>query len=127
MKTLICLFAAAALAQEPAADLAPATPGDLVAGTPATTTLWATVDARLTRTPADGAPVVGDLTSGDKVQLVLADGDHYRVLKGTLVGWVAADSLSQVPPAPTGLGLGLGLGLPGGIQLGGATPLTTGR
>jgi hypothetical protein len=66
---------------------------------------------------------VGDLASGDKVQLVLADGDHYRVLKGTIVGWVPSTAVSQLPPAPTGLGLGL----PGGIQLGGSTPLTTGQ
>ena len=75
------------------------------------------------RTPDEDAAVVGDLNSGDKVQLVLADGDNYRVMKGTLVGWVAATEVSQVPPAPTGLGLGL----PGGIQLGGATPITTGK
>lgn len=123
MKMLICLFAAAALAQDPAVDPAPATPGDLVSGTPATTSMWATTDTRLMRTPDEGAAVVGDLNNGDKVQLVLADGDHYRVIKGTLVGWVAATSVSQLPPAPTGLGLGL----PGGIQLGGATPLTTGK
>lgn len=125
MKTLLCLFAAVAFAQDPAADLAPATPGDLVADAPTTTTMWATTDTRLLRTPADDAVAVGDLASGDKVQLVLADGDHYRVLKGTIVGWVPATAVSQLPPTPAASGLGLGL--PGGIQLGGATPLTTGK
>ncbi len=123
MKTLICLFAAAAFAQEPAADLAPATPGDLVAEAPTTTTMWAASNTQLTRTPDEGAAVVGDLNSGDKVQLVLADGDHYRVLKGTLVGWVSAAEMSQVPPALSVPSLGMA----GGISLGGATPLTTGK
>ena len=123
MTTLLCFVVSVALAQEPAADLAPATPGDLVADASTSTTMWAVASTKLTRTPDADGPAVGDLGEGDKVQLVLADGDHYRVLKGTIVGWAPASALSQVPPAPTGLGLGL----PEGIQLGGATPLTAGQ
>ncbi|MEC7949562.1 MAG: SH3 domain-containing protein [Myxococcota bacterium] len=118
MSNLLCLFAAVALAQEPAVDLVAATPGDLVSGTSTTTNLWATADTKLRRTPAADGAIVGDINTGDKVQLVVADGDQYRVLRGTLVGWVAADMVSQIPPAPAGG--------PGGIQLGGATPLTAG-
>ena len=123
MTSLLSIFVAVALAQEPATDLAPATPGDLVADAAASTTMWAVTATKLTRTPETDGVAVGDLAEGDKVQLVLADGDQYRVLKGTIVGWVPATALSQVPPSPSLPGLGLS----GGIQLGGATPLTSGQ
>jgi hypothetical protein len=124
MITMLALFVSLASAQTPPADVAPATPGDLVSSASTGTTLWATAGGTLRQLPEDSSAAVGDLASGDKLQLVLADGEWSRVMKGTTVGWVSASAVSAVAPAKEGAfdlsGLGLGT-LP---PLGGATPLT---
>lgn len=117
----VALLAPAAQAQDPSpTELAAATPGELVAGDSATTTMYVQAPAQLRRTPAEDGVKVGDVAQNDKVTLVLADGDWYRVMKGTNIGWLQAGEVSMVPPAGSlgTLDLGaLGLG-GGGLQLG---------
>ncbi len=114
MITLVSLLVSAALlapraaAQDPGTapgEVAAATPRDLVSGDATATTMWVQADAALRWRPEDAAVKVADAAEGDKVTLVLADGDWYRVLKGVHVGWVKAGEVSMVPPAGMTLSL----------------------
>ena len=111
MRLLALLFAMPALAQEPSALETAATPGDLVAGRVDITEMWVSQSVSLTRTPDQDSATVGDLMTGDRVQLVVADGDRYRVLKGTMIGWLDATAVSMVPP-PTETAGALGVAAP---------------
>ena len=111
MRLFALLFAVPAFAQDPTALETTATPGDLVAGRVDITEMWVSQSVSLTRTPDQDSATVGDLTTGDRVQLVLADGDRYRVLKGTMIGWLDATSVSMVPP-PTETAGALGIAPP---------------
>ncbi len=67
--------------------------------------LWAVAPAEGVRWP-DVTAVSLRLAEGDKVEVLVRDGEKVRVRKGTDFGWVAATALTNVEPAaPAGLGL----------------------
>ena len=95
----VALASAPALAQDP--TLAGPTPVEQVTGETASTTLWTTAPVELARFKG-GEVVTVSLPADAQVTLVLADGDTYRVRRGTDFGWVAADQLTALPPTGTG-------------------------
>lgn len=59
--------------------------------------LWAVAPAEGVRWP-DVTTVSVTLAEGDKVEVLVRDGDKVRVRKGTDFGWVAATALTNVEP-----------------------------
>jgi len=59
--------------------------------------LWATTPTEGVRWP-DVATVSVTLVEGDRVEVLVRDGEKLRVRKGTDFGWVAASSLTNVEP-----------------------------
>ena len=59
--------------------------------------LWATAPTDGVRWP-DVATVSITLAEGDRVEVLVRDGENVRVRKGTDFGWVAASSLTNVEP-----------------------------
>lgn len=65
--------------------------------------LWVTAPTEGVRWP-DITTVSVSLAEGDKVEVLVRDGDKVRVRKGTSFGWVPATALTDAEPllAPTG-------------------------
>jgi hypothetical protein len=59
--------------------------------------LWAVSNVEGVRWP-DVTTVSVTLLEGDKVEVLLRDGDRVRIRKGTDFGWVAATALTNVEP-----------------------------
>ena len=62
---------------------------------------WTTRDVSLVRWPEavlEAAPVTAEVAEGDKVVILLEDGDQVRVRAGEAFGWVAADALTKESP-----------------------------
>jgi len=62
---------------------------------------WATREVELIRWPAavlEAAPVTAKAAEGDKLVVVLEDGDQVRVQLGDVFGWVPADALTDENP-----------------------------
>ena len=90
----ILLFVAAGLAQEPASASAPAS--DAAATGPSH--VWTTESVGLKRfADADGVLVTFD--AGEKLEVVVKDGDVLRVRRGTDFGWVPADKVTEEAPS----------------------------
>lgn len=63
---------------------------------------WTTREVELLRWPPavmESAPKTATAAEGDKLTVVLEDGDMVRVLAGEHFGWVPADALSREAPA----------------------------
>ena len=74
--------------------------GEAVTGTEGATTLeyrWAAWPRRF----ADGDTVTVSLAANTEVTLVVADGDQYRVRRGSDFGWLQAEQVTQVPQLAT--------------------------
>jgi len=62
---------------------------------------WATRDVELQRWPEtviEAPPITAEAAAGDKLEIVLEDGDIVRVKKDGDFGWVPADALSKDAP-----------------------------
>lgn len=74
--------------------------------------LWALAPTTGTRW-MDVADVSVELAAGDRVEVLVRDGDKVRVRKSTSFGWVAASALTNVePPKVEGTLGGEGGGFP---------------
>ena len=73
--------------------------------------LWAVAPTTGTRW-MDVADVSVELAAGDRVEVLVRDGDKVRVRKSTSFGWVAASALTNVEPPKADSGFGEGAGFP---------------
>ena len=94
LSALFLILAPPALAQDDLQTVQ--TPGEAATGTEGATTMWTTAPVELRRF-ADGDTVTVSLAANTEVTLVVADGDQYRVRRGSDFGWLQAEQVTQVP------------------------------
>ena len=79
--------------------------------------VWASEPLKPLRWPSSGV-TVGDVELGERVEVVLVDGDQVRIRSGLSFGWVPTSALTATDPAAIELpDLDFDLGAPGEITL----------
>lgn len=86
--------------------------------------VWAVEDTSTRRWMDNADAQAGDVSTGDRLDVVYREGDWIRVrlsAVGAGFGWLPADKVTETAPAGQGAG-GFDLGLPGALDLPGKRP-----